>query len=68
MRRKAAEKQGSGGIGSGLLRRAAAVQGRNAGHGRGISALGWLRRRCGRNGMKMRGGGGGGGGGGGRFL
>ena len=56
MRRRATEKQGSGGIGSGLLRRtAAAVQGRNAWHGRGLSALGQLRRRCERNGMKMRG-------------
>ena len=47
MRWRAAEKQGSGGIGSGL------------------SALGQLRRRCERNGMKIRGGRGGGGGGGG---
>ena len=48
------------GSGSGLLWRVAA----NAGHGRGLSVLGRLRRRCERNGMKMRRGGGGGGGGG----
>ena len=40
------EEQGSGGTGSGLLKSVAAVQGRNAGHGRGLSALGRLRRRC----------------------
>ena len=44
-----AERQGSGGTGSGLLRRAAVVEGRNAGHGRGHSALGRLRRRFERN-------------------
>ena len=42
MRRRAAEKQGSGGTGSGLLKREVAVHGRNAGHGRELSALGSL--------------------------
>ena len=40
------------GLGSGLLRRATVVQGRNARHWRGLSTLGQLRRRCERNGMK----------------
>ena len=45
----AVERQGSGGTCSGLLRRAAAVQGRNAGHERGHSALGRLKRKSERN-------------------